>query len=63
MRILSSPVFNCVTTLSFVDLTQAQVQKELADEEQHRLSTGGVALHEMSASLFLTAALNLEESQ
>ncbi|PPQ76635.1 hypothetical protein CVT26_012761 [Gymnopilus dilepis] len=45
------------------NLTQAQVQKELAEEEEHLISSGGSSLHEMSPSDFLIAALNLEESQ
>lgn len=46
-----------------VDLTEAQVRKELAEEEESRVAEGGVVLHETSAASFLVIALNLEDSQ
>lgn len=45
------------------DLTEAKVQKELAEEEDSRLAAGGAALHEMSPLVFLTLAMELEDSQ
>ncbi|PPR02922.1 hypothetical protein CVT26_009777 [Gymnopilus dilepis] len=45
------------------NLTQAQVQQELANEEEAVLAKGGRALHETSASAFLITALDIEEAQ
>jgi len=52
------PIDGCL-----VDLTQSQVEEELAIEEENRLSDGGVALHETSASSFLVMGLEIEAWQ
>lgn len=44
-------------------LTESQVLKELAEEEEGRLANGGVAVHETGPSAFLALGLELEESQ
>lgn len=44
-------------------LTEAKVQKELAEEEERRLAAGGIALHETTALSFLVLGMELEESQ
>lgn len=46
-----------------ISLSEAQVQKELADEEETRLASGGAALHETSPSSFISMGLELEEAQ
>ncbi|KAF8057953.1 hypothetical protein FPV67DRAFT_1676638 [Lyophyllum atratum] len=46
-----------------VCISEAEVRKELAEEEKERVSSGGVSLHEMSASAFLVLGLDLEDSQ
>ncbi|PPQ82081.1 hypothetical protein CVT26_003681 [Gymnopilus dilepis] len=45
------------------DLTQAQVRKELAEEEDKRVTDGGVIYHKTSPSIFLNSGLAIEESQ
>lgn len=53
-----------IHTNAFVpDLTEAKVQKELADQEDLRLADGGVALHETTPLAFLTLAMDLEDLQ
>jgi len=49
--------------MSFTVLTEADVRKELTKEEEIRLSNGGVALHETSASAFVVLGLELEDTQ
>ncbi|KAF8236756.1 hypothetical protein L208DRAFT_1250942, partial [Tricholoma matsutake] len=44
-------------------LSEAQVQKELAEEEGTRLEQGGIAIHSTSASAFLVMGLELEDNQ
>ena len=44
-------------------MSEAQVKKELAEEEQKRLSSGGIALHETSPAVFVQMGLDLEEAQ
>jgi len=44
-------------------LTEADVRKELAKEEETRLSNGGIALHETSAPAFVALGLELEDTQ
>lgn len=44
-------------------LTETQVRKELAEEEGRRLAAGGVTHHATNASMFITLALDLEETQ
>ncbi|KAG6848447.1 hypothetical protein H0H93_016880 [Arthromyces matolae] len=46
-----------------VVISEAEVRKELAEEEKARIIGGGVALHETSASGFLVLGLELEEIQ
>lgn len=48
---------------AFVALTENEVRKELANEEARRLAAGGVSHHSTSASVFVTLALDLEETQ
>lgn len=45
------------------DLTEAKVQKELAQEEDSRLAAGGTSLHTTSPAAFITLAMDLEELQ
>ncbi|PPQ73936.1 hypothetical protein CVT26_006557 [Gymnopilus dilepis] len=45
------------------DLTQAQVRKELAEEEDRRVANGGTVYHKTSASVFLNNGLAIEDSQ
>ena len=47
----------------FIALSEAQVRKELAEEEASRLQKGGMAMHSMSASAFLMMGLELEDNQ
>jgi hypothetical protein len=44
-------------------LSEAQVWKELAEEEGTRLEQGGIAIHSTSASAFLVMGLELEDNQ
>jgi len=44
-------------------LSEAEVRKELAKEEEGRLGNGGIALHEVSASAFIALGLELEDAQ
>ncbi|KDR65407.1 hypothetical protein GALMADRAFT_148720 [Galerina marginata CBS 339.88] len=44
-------------------LSEAQVKKELAEEEERRLAQGGVSLHATSAWSFIQMGLDLEETQ
>ncbi|KAF8868211.1 hypothetical protein CPB84DRAFT_1697097, partial [Gymnopilus junonius] len=44
-------------------MSEAQVKKELAEQEEQRLAAGGISLHEMSAPMFIQMALDLEEAQ
>ena len=49
--------------MSCPGITDAQVRKELALEEEVRLAGGGVSLHATSASEFVYLALELEDLQ
>lgn len=44
-------------------ISESQVRKELAREEEERLAGGGIALHGTSASAFVVHALELEDAQ
>ncbi|KAF9536497.1 hypothetical protein CPC08DRAFT_652100, partial [Agrocybe pediades] len=44
-------------------ISEAQVKKQLADEEKKRIDNGGKALHAISAWSFLSLGLELEELQ
>lgn len=44
-------------------VTEAQVKKTLAKEEEKYLNDGGSALHTTSPSAFLTLGLELEDTQ
>ncbi|KDR72076.1 hypothetical protein GALMADRAFT_74300 [Galerina marginata CBS 339.88] len=46
-----------------LELTEAQVKKELAEEEGRRLAAGGVALHATGPSAFLVMGLDIEDTQ
>jgi len=47
----------------FVVTSLANVRLELAAEEADEVAHGVVSMHEMSASVFLSVTLNLEEQQ
>ena len=51
------------SSLNQLAISESQVRKDLAKEEEDRLSAGGVALHATSASAFVVHALELEEAQ
>lgn len=44
-------------------MSEAQVRKELAEEEGCRLQNGGISLNEMTAASFLVSGLELEDMQ
>jgi len=44
-------------------LSEADVRKELAKEEEARLANGEIALHETLPSAFLSLGMELEEMQ
>ncbi|KDR81126.1 hypothetical protein GALMADRAFT_61075 [Galerina marginata CBS 339.88] len=44
-------------------ISEAQVKKEMADEEESRLAAGGVSLHATSAGTFVQLGLDLEDTQ
>jgi hypothetical protein len=44
-------------------LSEAQVKKDLATEEEALLVAGGVRLHATTASMFIVIGLELEEGQ
>ncbi|KAJ3487311.1 hypothetical protein NLJ89_g11723 [Agrocybe chaxingu] len=44
-------------------ITEAQVRKELAEEEQRRLADGGTSLHTTSAASFISIGLEIEDTQ
>ncbi|KAF9054775.1 hypothetical protein BJ165DRAFT_1321710, partial [Panaeolus papilionaceus] len=44
-------------------MTEAEAKKELAEEEEERIKKGGVSYHETSASSFVCAAIEIEDSQ
>jgi hypothetical protein len=50
-------------TDSSIALSEAQVQKELAEEEGSRLQEWGMVMHSTSASAFLVMGLELEDNQ
>lgn len=49
--------------LIILDITEAQAKKELAEEEERRLASGGTSLHATSAPAFVGMGLDLEEAQ
>jgi len=54
--------------MDFIDffvpaMTEAQVRKELAEEEGRRLQNGGISLNETTPVSFLVSGLELEELQ
>ena len=49
--------------LTFIDHALARAKLELADEETAQQQRGEVSLHEMSASVFLTNSIALEDQQ
>jgi hypothetical protein len=63
MQIVSGLFFPCLLVLIIIALTEAQVQKDLAEEEESRIASGGVVLHETSPSAFLVLGLELEDAQ
>ncbi|KAG6913528.1 hypothetical protein DXG01_006192, partial [Tephrocybe rancida] len=60
-RKAKSPLISEVVCV-FEGISEAEVQKELAEAEVERLSGGGTSLHATSASVFLVLGLELEES-
>jgi len=46
-----------------VFLSEAQVRKELAEEEEALLASGVVSLHATTASMFIVLGLEIEEGQ
>lgn len=50
-------------TTTCLGLSEADVRKELAKEEEARLSNGGYALHQTSPAAFLSLGLELEDLQ
>jgi len=44
-------------------ISEAQVKKDLAADEETRLLSGGTSLHTTTASAFLVLGLELEEAQ
>lgn len=46
-----------------IAISEAQVRKDLAEEEQDRLEEGGTSLHVTSAAAFIVHGLELEEVQ
>ena len=46
-----------------VAVSEAQVKKELAEEEERRLAAGGISPHNTSAASFLALGLEIEETQ
>ena len=46
-----------------IDLSESEVQQELALEEQQRIGGGGLVLHTTSPAKFLALGLELEEAQ
>lgn len=49
--------------MCLIGLSKANVQKELAEEEESRLAAGGVALHKPSPLSFIVFGLELEDTQ
>lgn len=47
----------------YIDLTQAEVRRQLIEEEKVAVEQGGAVLHETTASAFLATGMMLEESQ
>lgn len=61
-------VFLPRSSMDFIDffvpaMTEAQVRKELAEEEGRRLQNGGISLNETTPVSFLVSGLELEELQ
>jgi len=46
-----------------IAMSEAQVKKELAEEEEKRLVAGGVSLHNTSAASFIVLGLEIEDTQ
>ena len=46
-----------------VAIFEAQVRKELAEEEERHLAAGGISPHNTSAASFLALRLEIEETQ
>lgn len=52
-----------VSLTVWLDITEACVRRELGEEEDDRRASGMVPLHDTSASLFIIAGLELEDTQ
>ena len=46
-----------------VAISEAQVKKELAEEEERCLAAGGISPHNTSAASFLVLGLEIEDTQ
>ena len=49
--------------LPFIAMTEAEVRKEFAEDDEVRLSAGEESLHDISASAFVFLGLELEDLQ
>ena len=49
--------------LPFIAMTEAEVRKEFAEDDEARLSTGEESLHDISLSAFIFLGLELEDLQ
>ena len=61
--LFDSSIFSRLDLIYFLDLTQAQVRQQLAEEEEKLIAGGSPVLHEISPSTFLLNGLDIEESQ
>jgi len=52
-----------LTDLYLLAMSEAQVRKELAEEEGQRLQNGGISLNETTPAAFLVSGLELEDMQ
>lgn len=55
--------FMNVSLTVWLDITEACVRRELGEEEDDQRASGMVPLHDTSASLFIIAGLELEDTQ
>ena len=66
--VLVRPIYLFLGLFSFgfyaiIAISKAQVKKELAEEEEKRLASGGVSLHNTSAASFIVLGLEIEDTQ
>ena len=53
----------CLSSRVVIGMSEADVRLQLAQEEANRAAMGVPSLHEVSASSFIVAALDLEDQQ